>query len=133
MQDNDTSFMVMGEIESSEKDNYIFTSGSDQFVTVLVVPEKSLDTFSIQSSEILKTTEMEGIKASKSIASSASENLINWITFKVKKGETFKAGVSLMSSGHFLSKTYRLYVIGSTGFSNTDISGPHQISRKTDF
>jgi len=36
--------------------------------------------------------------------------------------------VSLAASGHFLSKTYRLYVVGSGAkFYQTDIRGDHQV------
>ena len=36
--------------------------------------------------------------------------------------------VDLVSSGHFFSKTYRLYVVGSGArFHETDIRGDHQL------
>lgn len=48
MRDNDTSFMVEGEFSEGDfADGYSFTSDVDQFVTIVVVPEKSLDTFAL--------------------------------------------------------------------------------------
>jgi hypothetical protein len=108
MTDNDTSFMVEGRIAYEgrgqyETDEFDFTSNSDQLVTVCVVPEKSLDDFD------LEITDDKG----NVLAKSDSDELIDWAQIQVKKGTKLKARVKLKDSGHWLSKTYRLYVVGS--------------------
>lgn len=117
MTDNDTSFMVEGEIYPlSENDTYTFTSNESQFVTILVTPEKEYDDFDL---EILDSNDNV-------IATSNRADYIDWVQIQVPAGTTLKARVTLHSTGHFLSKTYRLFVVGSTQYINTtDISGNH--------
>ncbi len=104
LKDNDTSFMVTGLMSSSkETESFQFHSQSDQSVTVIVVPEKSLDAFS------LTLTDSNG----KVLARSASFFLVNWIQTQVKRGERLNADVELLASGHFLRKNFRLIVVGS--------------------
>ena len=62
------------------------------------------------------------------LATSHSDNYIDWIQLQAPKGGRMTVEVSLSASGHFLSKTYRLYVVGSgEKFSQTDIRGDHQV------
>jgi hypothetical protein len=117
MKPNDTSFVVAGEIADSETDVYEAKSMRDQFVTVLVVPEKQLDDFD------LEIDSSDGRK----LAASHSSGYIDWIQLQAPRGGRMKIKVSLAASGHFLSKTYRLYVVGSgSHFASTDITGAHQ-------
>jgi hypothetical protein len=63
------------------------------------------------------------------IAESHSSGYIDWIQLQAPKGGKMSIEVSLAASGHFLSKTYRLYVVGSgSKFTGTDIHGAHQLS-----
>lgn len=114
---NDTSFVSLGKLDSSaQSDRYLAESDSDQFVTVVVVPEKQLDVFSIE------------IKGRGKVITSNSVGLINWIQLPVKNGERLTLVVKLTQSFHFLQHTYRLIVIGSGHeINSTDIRGPHQI------
>lgn len=113
----DTSYMATGEIASDEVDVYPAKSLHAQFVTVLVVPEKSLDDYDL----VVKDT------SGHVLASSTSHSYIDWVQLPAPRGGRMSIEVSLAASGQFLSKTYRLYVIGSTGrFTKTDIAGDHQ-------
>jgi hypothetical protein len=108
MTDNDTSFMVEGGIAYEgrgkyETDEFEFTSNSDQLVTVCVVPEKSLDDFDLEIVDDKGNV----------LAKSDSDDLMDWTQLQVKKGTKLKARVKLKDSGHWFSKTYRLYVVGS--------------------
>lgn len=123
MGDNDTSFMVSGRIGSYyESDSYAFTSSSTQLVTILVVPDKSLDNFDV--------TVLDG--GGNEIATSNSYFFIDWVQVSVPAGTRLEARVHLASSLHYLSKTYRLFVTGSTPhLAQTDITGDHRISYST--
>lgn len=117
MTDNDTSFMVSGEISiSSETDVYEFTSAQNQVVTILLVPEKQLDDFDL---EIVDQNDNV-------IATSNAYTYIDWIQLKVPAGTKLKARVWLAGSYHWLSSTYRLFVTGSTQYINkTNVAGSH--------
>lgn len=118
MSDNDTSFLVLAQIQGVEVDSYSFTSASSQWVTVVVVPEKQLDHFSVA----LKNSKGELIAKAQSLL------FINWIQMEVKAGETFHAEVELLQSRQIFTKDYRLIVVGSSPyFQSTDIHGPHQL------
>lgn len=115
----DTSFVATGEAPRGEVDVYPAKSQRAQFVTVLLVPEKQLDNFDL--------TIKDG--AGRVIATSTSSGYIDWIQLYAPKGGSMKIEVSLAASGHFLSKTYRLYVVGAgSRFASTDITGAHQLS-----
>lgn len=115
--DHDTSFMVEGVLlPSSETDTFKFTSRYDQFVTIAVVPVFSLDDFDLR------------VKFGKNSIVSASHDYIDWIQVFVKADTKMSVSVSLASSGHFLSKDYRLFVVGSTPWIDaSDVTGDHQI------
>jgi hypothetical protein len=86
---------------------------------VLVVPEKQLDNFDLAIKDA----------SGRVIAESHSSGYIDWIQLQAPKGGKMSIEVSLAASGHFLSKTYRLYVVGSgSRFDATDIRGEHQLS-----
>ena len=111
--------MVSGKISpSDETDDYSLRSNADQYVTVVLIAEKSLDTFALEIKDENGFT----------LARSKSSVYLNWIQMPVLKGQKLKASVSLVQSLHFLSNSYRLIVVGSTNqFRTTDITGPHQI------
>lgn len=121
MTDNDTSFMVEGRIAYAgggqyETDEFAFTSKSDQLVSVAVVPEKQLDDFDFE------ITDQKG----NVLLKSDSDHLIDHAQLRVKEGTQLKVRVKLKDSGHWLGKTYRLYVTGSTEhFNKTMADGPH--------
>jgi hypothetical protein len=115
---NDTSFVALGEVPRGSADHFDIKSRHDQFVTIMVVPEKQLDTFDIT----IKSPE------GRVLATSHSDSYINWIQVQAPRGGRMTVDVSLAASGHFLSKTYRLYVVGAgESFSQTDIRGDHQL------
>ena len=102
MADNDTSFMATGTIAGRESDDYPFTARADRWVTVNVVPEKRLDRFDL---EILGE---DGTVLARSDASST----VNFVHLRMPAGTKLTARVSLQSSAHWLSKSYRLVVTG---------------------
>jgi len=119
MPDNDTSFMVRG-VSSGHRDMdvYFFTSAVDQIVTVLVVPEKELDDFDLQLS-ISDDTKPR-------LVSNTGYATMDWLQVKVTAGTNMAALVSNYWSGHWLSSSYRLIVVGSGPHLNrTEISGDH--------
>ena len=118
-EDNDTSFMTVGTASSAgTPESFAFRSRQSQFVTVVVVPEKQLDDFDL---EILD-------EQGKSLATSRSHALMDFVQLPVPAGKKLTARVTLSSSRHVLSKTFRLLVTGSSRyFKSTDIRGDHQI------
>jgi hypothetical protein len=113
----DTSYMATGEIASDEVDVYPAKSQRGQYVTVLVVPEKSLDDYDLTIKD----------STGRVLAQSNSHSYIDWVQLPAPRGGRMSIEVSLAGSAQFLSKTYRLYVVGSTSrFTKTDISGDHQ-------
>lgn len=114
---NDTSFVSLGEIDGGDADRYDIKSRHDQFVTIVVVPEKQLDNFD------LTIATPEG----RVLATSHSSSFVDWIQVQAPRGGRMTVEVSLAASGHFLANTYRLYVVGAGAkFSETDIRGDHQ-------
>ena len=120
MDNNDTSFMVSGANNSYySKDNYSFTSNEDQFVTIMLMPEKQLDDFDLSILDEFGNT----------LAKSDTSVFVDWIQIKVQKGTKLTAQVKLYYSGHYFSSSYRLFVTGSTqNINQTDITGNHQLS-----
>jgi hypothetical protein len=119
--DNDTSFMASAYIAwpYSEVDTYTFTSNSDQFVTVVLIPEYQMDDF-----DLIITDENGNV-----LVDSNSFSFIDWVQIPVEAGTTLKAKVELAGTWHWASKNYRMIVTGSTEYLNTtDISGDHQVS-----
>ncbi|THB74163.1 MAG: hypothetical protein D6B28_02580 [Gammaproteobacteria bacterium] len=119
MTDNDTSFMVEGYISYpySEKDTYTFTSAVGQYVTILVLPEYTLDDFDF----VVKDDE------GNVVADSNSTDFVDWIQIQVPANTTLTVEVELYSTAHYLTKDYRLFVTGSTEYINSsDITGDHQ-------
>jgi hypothetical protein len=115
----DTSFVALGELPRGGVDQFPAKSLRDQFVTVLVVPEKQLDDFDL----VIKDA------TGRVIAQSSSASYIDWIQLQAPRGGRMTIEVSLAASGHWLGKTYRLYVIGAgSRFNATDITGDHQLA-----
>jgi hypothetical protein len=107
--DLDTSFGVYGEIDMDANgdpisDTFTFVSSEQQLVTIAVVPEKSLDDFDLQ----LNSTASGTI-----VATSTSGLWMDWIQVQSAANEAFSITVSLGNSAHLLTKTYRLFVVGS--------------------
>ncbi|KAL4453889.1 hypothetical protein ABPG74_003772 [Tetrahymena malaccensis] len=114
----DTSFMIEGSfgLFGSQKDQFIFTSNSDQFVTIILVPEKSLDSFKLSLFDI----------ESNYIDSTGNSGLIEHFIIQMKKGQQLKIQVDLQISMQIFSKSYRLIVVGSTAYNNINkITGSH--------
>lgn len=115
----DTSFVALGASSFGSVDVFPAKSLRDQVVTVLVVPEKQLDNFDV----VIRDA------AGSVLASSTSRGYIDWIQLQAPAGGRMTLEVSLAASGHWLSKTYRVYVVGSgSRFYDTDIRGDHQLS-----
>lgn len=113
MKDNDSSFMVIG---SGNLNEYSFSSFSEQIISVLVVPEKQLDDFDLEL--------LDGNK--KIVARSNTPNYIDFIQLRVAKNSKWTARIKLKASYHFLSKTFRLFVIGSgSELMASNVAGPH--------
>ncbi len=118
--DNDTSFMVEGYIcwPYSETDAYTFTSEAAQYVTIMVLPEYTLDDFDF----VVKDAE------GNVVADSNSGDYVDWVQIPVSANTTLTVEVELYSTAHYLTKDYRLFVTGSTEYINSsDITGDHQV------
>ncbi len=119
--DNDTSFMVEGYIKYpySEIDSFVINSAEAQYVTILLMPEYTLDDFDV----VVKDNE------GNVVATSNSGDYVDWIQIPVNANATYTVEVELYSTAHYLTKDYRLFVTGSTQYINsTDITGDHQIA-----
>lgn len=103
MKDNDTSFMVTGAVEQGQSDTFSFTAKSAEYVTILLTPEKQLDTF-----ELIVLDENNKV-----VADNKGGAQVDWVQVKVPAGTRLKAKVKLLSHLHFLSPSYRLIVTGS--------------------
>lgn len=116
----DTSFVALGELSRGGPADVIpAKSQRDQVVTVLVVPEKQLDDFDLTIKD----------DAGRVLASSRSSRYLDWVQLQAPRGGRMTIEVSLAGSGHFLSKTYRLYVVGSgSRFQDTELGGDHQLA-----
>jgi hypothetical protein len=130
MTDNDTSFMVVGSLDSeSEKDTYSFTSPETQFVTAIVVAENGLSDFDLEideSGQKITSNSDGGSTLGAFFVPVSTGEYIDWIHFSVAAQTPIKATVSAKSLAPGFP-TYRLIVTGSTQYiSTTDISGNHQ-------
>lgn len=116
--DNDTSFMVRGAVDSrKDPDVYTVRSAHDQLVTILVVPEKELDDF-----DLVVGAADGGVR----IVANTGYATMDWIQMEVPAGTELQIGVGLYWSGHYLSSSYRLIVVGSgPALNRTHISGDH--------
>jgi len=125
----DCSFMILGEIyESNETDSYYFNCKPNQFVTVVLVPELSLDYYSI--------TLFSNENSKETIASSNSTTYINFIQLGLMNDNvngSFRIDVNMQASYQYLlGHTYRLIVTGSDDLldlneEKNNIKGPHII------
>jgi hypothetical protein len=132
MTDNDTSFMVVGALDStSQVDAYPFASHADQFVTIAVVPENSLSDFD------LEITDASGAPIARSDSDGAQQlgvfftpfnvgHYIDFVQLEVAAGQALTARVTARTVDRVFP-TYRLIVVGSgAAFVDTDITGAHQ-------
>ncbi len=112
----DTSFMTRGALFSRRTPHvYTVRSAVDQLVTILVVPEKELDDFDI-------AVEAPGAR----IVANTGYATMDWIQLEVPAGTELEIAVRLYWSGHYLSSSYRLIVVGSgAALGATNISGDH--------
>jgi hypothetical protein len=119
MNDNDTSFMVMGTLATpSEIDNYPFISNVDQYVSVVIVPVNIYDNFKLTVSDLTGRTYQ---------SVDTLGRFVNNIQIRVQAGTRLKASV-IQGDARYMGE-YRLFVIGSTEYINgTDITGLHQIN-----
>jgi hypothetical protein len=106
--------MVLGEINGSA-DSYALTSGDNQYVTILVVPEYQLDAFSVTVSD-----------GGGEITRSEQITFINWVQLRVAADSPLKITVDLKYSAGFWQHNYRLFVVGSTTYiPQSDMQGHH--------
>ncbi|CAF0922888.1 unnamed protein product [Rotaria sordida] len=124
----DCSFMILGVISQiDETDRYYFNCKPNQFVTIVLVPEHSLDYFNIS---LFSSTD-----SSEKIASSDSMNYINFIQLELMNNNngSFRIDVSLHEMHQYiLAHSYRLIVTGSHDLldlkeEENNIKGPHII------
>jgi len=124
----DCSFMILGVIsQNDEIDSYYFNCKSNQFVTIVLVPELSLDYFNM--------TLFSNGNSSEEIASSNSMKYINFIQLGLMSNNngSFRIDVNLRETYQFiLSHSYRLVVTGSQNLLDLkkeehNIQGPHII------
>ncbi|CAF0778127.1 unnamed protein product [Adineta ricciae] len=129
----DCSFMILGTISfHRETDSYFFNCAPNQFVTIVLVPEHSLDYFNMSL--------YSNGSSSEHIASSDSMKYINFIQLGLMKNTngSFRIDVSLHEMHQFiLAHSYRLIVTGSHDLLDLDkeennIRGPHIISCSKD-
>jgi hypothetical protein len=122
----DCSFMILGVISrSDETDSYYFNCKPNQFVTIVVVPELSLDYFNM--------TLFSNEDSSKKIASSNSMKYVNFIQLGLMSNNngSFRIDVNLRQTYQFfLAHSYRLIVTGSQDLldlkeEENNIQGPH--------
>jgi hypothetical protein len=124
----DCSFMILGVIRrTDETDSYYFNCKPNQFVTIALVPEHSLDYFNM--------TLFSNTTPSEKIASSNSMKYINFIQLALMNNNgSFRVDVNLHEMHQFLlSHSYRLIVTGSQDLldlkqEENNIQGPHIIS-----
>jgi hypothetical protein len=98
-----TSYMVARVANFHKSIFYNSISQYDQTLVVVVVPEKSLDRFAVELRD----------ENGRILEQSSSKDGIGVLSGEVKAGQAFSVSVRVLSSGHFLSKSYRLVVIGS--------------------
>ncbi|MFL0809686.1 MAG: hypothetical protein K6L76_04670 [Agarilytica sp.] len=122
--DNDTSFMVEGWVSYpyTETDSFEFTSGDNNYLTIVLTPVYSLDDFDLVIKDELGNV----------VATSNTYDYIDFVQLNnIAAGTKLTAEVTLYSSYHYLTKDYRLFVVGSTEYVDTDtpITGSHQLLR----
>lgn len=108
MPNNDTSFMVVGNLGSNSSNSYTINSSQNQIVTVLVVPNSTLMS-NIMYVSLYSTS-------GKLIAQSNSNAYINYIEFTAPANASYVVKISQASTS--LSSAYRLYVTGSYSYLN---------------
>lgn len=108
MPDNDTSFMVVGNLGNNTINSYTITSAQDQIVSALVVPNSTIDTDIIYVG--IYTTD------GKLIALSNSNLYINYVMFTASANTSYI--VKVTAAEDTISTAYRLYVTGSYDYLN---------------
>ncbi|KAL4497775.1 hypothetical protein ABPG72_000530 [Tetrahymena utriculariae] len=94
----DTSFMIEGSFElfGSQKDQFILTSNSDQFIIINLIPEKSLDSFKLSLYDF----------QSNFIDSTGYSGLIEHFIIQMKKGQRLTIQVELLISMQIFSTNF---------------------------
>ncbi len=108
MPDNDTSFMVVGNLGNNTSNSYTINSSQDQIVTALVVPNAT-DVTNIMYVGIYTTD-------NQLIALSDSNLYINYVEFTAPANTSYIVRVT--SAADTISTAYRLYVTGSYSYLN---------------
>lgn len=142
--------MVEGTIaEVGGADTFRFRSAEDQFVTVLVLPEKARLSFGTAMAEAQYSAMWNGLSSPSAWNSDFAQNFddfdleildaagaviarsnladgTDWVQLEVPAGTELRARVRLRSSFHEETRPSRLFVVGSTGERNTtEVKGPH--------
>jgi hypothetical protein len=135
MNDNDTSFMVHGDIEDPghETDAYDFTSGETQYVTITLVPENSLSDFDVDLADggghVVASSRSDGSQSLFGALPVNQGHYIDFIQLHVEEGSKFTAKVTAKTAP--VTSGYRLIVVGSTkNIPLSDIHGKHQAALK---
>ena len=135
MSDNDTSFMVKGDIEDPghETDSYSFTSHASQYVTIALVPENALSDFDMEltsgGSHVIASSKSDGSQSLLGVMPVNEGHYIDFIQLHASEGQTFTAKVSAKTAP--VTTGYRLIVVGSTKYiPTTDIKGKHQVAQR---
>jgi hypothetical protein len=135
MTDNDTSFMVHGDIErpGHETDEFTFTSGDAQFVTLTLVPENALSDFDLELADgqghVIAFSRSDGAQTLFGALPVNVGHYIDFIQLRAQAGGEFTARVTAKSTP--VTSGYRLIVVGSTKhIPDTDIKGKHQAAQK---
>jgi hypothetical protein len=133
--DNDTSFMVTGNIEApqQEVDGYPFKANDAQYVTLTLVPENALSDVDLEladgTGKVIATSKSDGAQTMFGLVPVNVGHYIDFIQLHVNAGDKFTAKVSAKTAP--VTSGYRLIVVGSTtNIPTSDIKGKHQQSLK---
>jgi hypothetical protein len=133
--DNDTSFMVHGDIEDPghETDEYAFASPEAQYLTITLVPENALSDFDVELADsrghVVASSRSDGSQSLLGVLPVNEGHYIDFIQLRVTEGAKFTARVTAKTAP--VTSGYRLIVVGSTKhIPESDIHGKHQAALK---